>query len=240
MASLDQVVDFCDSRTRRSSIPDFDGAHNGLQVANSGQVRRIGAAVDAGMEPFRLAKEAGVDFLIVHHGIFWDLPVPLTGRHFRKLRCLLEGDCALYSSRLPLDCHPEIGNNAILARTLGVEAEEWILPFQGVPMVLTGRFSGSCDDLLARLERVFPKVLSIASGPACPQRVAFVTGSGGSVLPDLRAHGIDTLITGELKQHHFNLAQEESLNLFVCGHYATETFGVRALAEERSEERRVV
>src|SRR3954469_11820677 len=119
-ASLDDLVHYCDKRTRRSAFKDAPGAFNGLQVANQGRVTKIGAAVDAGVVPFQKAIAAGVDFLIVHHGMYWDMPRPLTGAVYERVATLVRGNCALYSNHLPLDGHPEIGNNALLAKQLGL------------------------------------------------------------------------------------------------------------------------
>src|SRR5579885_1801297 len=127
-ASLDALVRYCDRRTRRAAFKDAPGACNGLQVANDGRVTRIGAAVDAGVEPFRKAVAAGVDFLIVHHGMYWDMPRPLTGAVYQRVATLMRGHCALYSNHLPLDAHPEIGNNALLARQLGLAPVRGFLP----------------------------------------------------------------------------------------------------------------
>jgi len=121
MANLRDIVEFCDERSRQKEIPDFPGAMNGLQVANSGGVSKVGAAVDAGKVPFAKAVEAGIDFLIVHHGLFWDPPRPITDSNYKKLRILFDGDCAIYGCHVPLDCHPEIGNNVLLAKKLGLE-----------------------------------------------------------------------------------------------------------------------
>ncbi len=116
MVSLQSLVHACDERTRRAAFKDAPGAFNGLQVANEGQVTKIGAAVDAGLVPFERAVEAGVDFLIVHHGLYWDMPKPLVGTAYKRVATLVRGNCALYSNHLPLDAHPELGNNALLAK----------------------------------------------------------------------------------------------------------------------------
>jgi putative NIF3 family GTP cyclohydrolase 1 type 2 len=173
-------------------------------VANRGRVTRIGAAVDAGREPFRQAVAAGVDFLIVHHGLFWDPARPLTGAAYERVATLVEGGCALYSSHLPLDAHPRLGNNALLARQVGLRPKR---PFL---------------------------VRDVECGPARVGAVAFCSGSGNSAVPELGKAGADTLVTGELREEWFNRAQEEGLNLYCCGHYATEVHGVRALATELS------
>ena len=120
MAKLTDLVAYCDKRTRLAAFEDAPGARNGLQLANRGRVSKIGAAVDAGLVPFQRAVEADVEFLIVHHGMFWDMPRPLTGPVYNRLATLIHGDCALYSNHLPLDSHPQIGNNALLARQLGM------------------------------------------------------------------------------------------------------------------------
>ncbi|MEM0966741.1 MAG: Nif3-like dinuclear metal center hexameric protein [Verrucomicrobiota bacterium] len=236
MASLSEVVSFCDRRTRRRDIVDFAPAHNGLQLENDGTVTKIGAAVDAGEVPFRLAAERNIDFLIVHHGLYWVAPIPITGPHYRKTRLALENNLAVYGSHLPLDCHPEIGNNALLAKALGLTRIDTFLPYEGTPIGLVASSPESRQQLRSRLEQLFPShVIAIEEGSENPGKVAILTGSGSSAVEHLSEIGVDTLITGELKQHFFNIAQEERLNLFLCGHYRTETFGVRALAEEAAE-----
>lgn len=232
---LADVVQFCDERTRRTSIKDFNPVANGLQVANRGAVRKIGATVDAGLVPFQLALREGVDFLIVHHGLFWSPIAPVTGANYKKLKTLIEGGCALYASHLPLDCHPEIGNNSLLAKAIHLAPEKFFLEYEGNPIALLAKADLARSELRQRLEKQFPKVTAIEFGSEKPARVAILTGSGNSAVEELIRNGVDTLITGELKQQHFNYAQEHRLNLYVCGHYATETFGVRALAEEAAK-----
>jgi dinuclear metal center YbgI/SA1388 family protein len=232
MANLAELTAYCDQRTRRFEFTDAPGACNGLQVGNDGRVSRIGAAVDAGLEPFRRAVAAGVDFLIVHHGLHWDPPRPLTGPAYARLATLVRGNCAVYSSHLPLDAHPEIGNNAILARQLGCATSRGFLPNPGGPIGLIGACPLPRADLRARLESLYPRVTAIEFGSEDPREVAFCSGSGNSAVGELEAAGVDTLVTGELREEHFNRAQEAGLNLYLCGHYATETHGVRALAAE--------
>src|SRR6186997_2592810 len=120
-ATLEHLVSYCDKRTRRTAFKDAPGAFNGLQVANNGRVTKVGAAVDAGVVPFQKAIAARIDFLIVHHGMYWDMPRPLTGSVYERVATLVRGNCALYSNHLPLDGHPEIGNNALLANQLGLK-----------------------------------------------------------------------------------------------------------------------
>src|SRR3954463_1794746 len=131
MPQLSDLVAYCDRRTRRAAFKDSPGAFNGLQLANDGRVTKIGAAVDAGVVPFQKAVAAGIDFLIVHHGMYWDMPRPLTGPVYDRITTLVHGNCALYSNHLPLDAHPELGNNALLARQLGLKPKRGFLPNDG-------------------------------------------------------------------------------------------------------------
>lgn len=230
--ALDTLVAYCDRRTRRTAFKDAPGAWNGLQVANSGRVSRIGAAVDVGVVPFRAAAEAGVDFLIVHHGLYWDMPRPLVGSMYDRIATLVKGDCALYSSHLPLDGHPELGNNALLARQLGLRPARPFLVRDGEAIGCIASSRAGRAALRRRLEALYPRVVAIEYGSSAPRAIAFCSGSGNSAVPELRAAGVDTLVTGELREEWFTRAQEEKLNLYLCGHYATEVHAVQALAAE--------
>jgi dinuclear metal center YbgI/SA1388 family protein len=233
MPTTEEIVEYCNKRTGLPDFPDFPGAFNGLQVENNGQITRIGAAVDAGLIPFQKAVTEKVDFLIVHHGMYWDQPKPLTGPNYQKVKTLLDGNCALYSCHLPLDSHAEIGNSALLAQKLELSSTRTFAPYEGRDIGLIVKNPFTRSQLKERLSSLFPKgTTTIEYGSDQPKEIGIVTGSGSSVIPLLRASGIDTLITGELKQNFFNDAQEENLNLYCCGHYATETFGISALAEE--------
>jgi dinuclear metal center YbgI/SA1388 family protein len=236
MISTEDIVKFCNQRTNLSEIKDFPGAFNGLQIQNSGSVSKIGASVDAGLVPFQNAISKKIDFIITHHGIFWTPPIPLTGPAYEKTKLCIDHNLAVYGSHLPLDCHPEIGNNAILAQKLQLEPIASFLPYEGVDIGLITENNQSRKDLANRLNSLFPKgIHSMEFGSETPSTIAILTGSGQSAVDKILDAGADTLITGELKQHHFNLAQELKLNLYACGHYATETFGVDALAKEVAE-----
>lgn len=234
MATLQDLVEYCDQRTRRAAFKDAPGAQNGLQVANSGKVTRIGAAVDSGVIPFRKAAAAGIDFLLVHHGMYWDMPRPLVGPAYDRVATLIRSDCALYSCHLPLDAHPEIGNNALLARQLGLEPNRPFLVRDGEPIGWIADAASDRAALRAQLESLYPRVIAVECGSTSPKAVAFCSGSGNSAVPDLPREGVDTLVCGELREEWFNFAQEQQLNLYLCGHYATEVHGVRALAAELS------
>jgi len=233
MASLQEIVSFCDERVRRLEVTDFTGAENGLQFENDGTVTKIGAAVDAGLIPFQKAAKEGIDFLICHHGMFWDPPFPVTGALRRKYEVLLKNNLAVYGSHLPLDCHREIGNNAVIAQKLGLKVVDHFLEYKGNDIGFILEFDGDRATLQEKLLQLFPAGhTAIECGGDTPQRIALLSGSGASAVPVIKELGIDTLITGEVKQNAYNIAEEQSLNLYLCGHYATETFGVCALAAE--------
>ncbi len=239
MVSLQHLVDYSDKRTRRAAFKDFPGAHNGLQVANDGRVTRIGAAVDAGLVPFEKAVERGIDFLIVHHGLFWGGVQPLTGTAYQRVATLVRGNCALYSSHLPLDAHEEIGNNAIMARQLGLKTRRPLLFHEGEPIGWIAPNKLKRSQLCARLEELYPRVVVVDCGSATPKHIGFCTGGGNHAVPELVRAGCDTLVTGELREEWFNYAQENRLNLICCGHYATEVHGVKALAAELAKKFRL-
>jgi dinuclear metal center YbgI/SA1388 family protein len=237
MISLDELVAWSDRLLNIPAMADFPGADNGLQVANSGKVTRIGAAVDAGLVPFQKAVASGVDFLIVHHGLFWDRPYPFTGIRRDRLATLIQGDCALYSAHLPLDAHPQIGNNVLLAKEIGVVPCGQFGNYQGTPIGTLATWEGSEESLRQRLLALFPDTRSVLpTSPRPIRRIGILTGSGTSAVPQLPEYSIDLFITGELKQNCFNALQEMGIQAYVCGHYATEVFGVRALAELASQQ----
>jgi dinuclear metal center YbgI/SA1388 family protein len=236
MPSLTKLIDFCNKRLSIDTINDFPGSLNGLQVENDGRVSKVGAAVDAGLIPFQMASKKGIDFLIVHHGLFWTPPTPFTGVNYEKIKHCIDHNLAVYASHLPLDCHQEIGNNAILASKLELSPQGTFLNYEGNDIGLLTKYTETRDDLMASLQNIFPNgIIRMEFGPERPKQVAILTGSGQSAFNEIDRHEVDTFITGELKQNHFNLAQEMNLNVYTCGHYETETFGVKALAQEVAE-----
>ena len=236
MASLSDIVAYCNERLGLPGFPDFPGSENGLQVENAGSVTKVGAAVDAGEEPIAKAIEAGIDFLIVHHGLFWEPMQPIAGPNYRKIKKIIDSGCAIYSAHLPLDAHPEIGNNALLGKLLNLHKEGTFLPYEGEDIAWRGKGISTRGELLDQLKKLFPGgVTAIEKGPEELSSIAILTGSGTSVVPYLPKEGITTLVTGELKQNVYTFAQEYGLNLYCCGHYATETLGVTALQKEISQ-----
>lgn len=238
-ATLSALVDYCDRRTRRTAFKDAPGAFNGLQVGNNGRVTKIGAAVDAGLVPFQKAVAAGVDFLIVHHGMYWDMPRPLTGPVYARVATLVRGNCALYSNHLPLDGHPQIGNNALLAKELGLKPTRPFLVRDGEAIGCIAASKLTRAALRAKLNSNYQRVLALEYSSTAPRAIAFCSGSGNSAVPELIPAGVDTLVTGELREEWFNVAQEQKLNLYLCGHYATEVHAVKALAAELAKKFRL-
>jgi dinuclear metal center YbgI/SA1388 family protein len=228
---LAQIVRECDRLLRPDAFHDWDGAHNGLQVANNGRVRRLAAAVDASPATVELALAAGADLLLVHHGLFWTPRVPWTGTTHRLMRRLLEGDLAVYSAHLPLDAHPRLGNNAQLCAALGWPRAEPFFECRGALIGRRVRVRLAREALAARLRRaVSGAVKLIPAGPVVCRRVGVVSGAAGADLARVAAAGVDTFITGEGPHWTFALAEELGVNVFYAGHYATEMFGVKALA----------
>lgn len=233
MASLEEIVSFCDTRARAQEIKDFPGAFNGLQFANDGKVTKIGAAVDAGLVPFQKARAAGIDFLIVHHGMYWNGVQPVVDIEYKKNKLLIDANMAVYSCHLPLDAHSEIGNSALLAKAVGIQPSGSFASYEGADIGFVGTWTSDRKALKQALVEEFGSgITAMEFGSDTPSKICVCTGSGSSVIEEMKAADSDTLITGELKQHFFNIAQERELNLYMCGHYATETFGVKALASD--------
>jgi len=239
-ASLAAIVSHSDRILRTDEIGDYDGAANGLQVENSGAVTRIAATVDASLATVNLAIAAQADLLLVHHGLFWSKSHPWTGKKYELLRRLLENNLAVYSSHLPLDAHPRLGNNAQLAAALGLGKLNPFFVSHGEAIGFQSRARISRAELAKRLERATgAKSTLIPGGPEFCRRVGVVTGGAGGDLKQAASEGVDTFITGEGPHWTFALAEELGLNVLYGGHYATETFGVKALAAELSKRFRV-
>jgi dinuclear metal center YbgI/SA1388 family protein len=233
---LAELTAYLDEYLRVRGAADYGGAVNGLQVENSGEVGRLAVAVDAVQATIDVAATQGANLLIVHHGLFWDGNQPVTGRRYRRLRALLEGDVAVYSCHLPLDSHPEVGNNVVLARELGIEIHGPLGEYKGNPIGVWGTLDISREALAARLDHTLgSRIKLIAGGPERVKRVGVVTGGAGDELGAARALGLDAFITGEGAHHNYFDAEEGGINLYLGGHYATEVWGVRALGRHLEE-----
>lgn len=225
VAHLDGLLDL-------AAFEDYSGALNGLQVENPGTVTRIAAAVDAHLGTLEAAAAAGADFLLVHHGLFWSPMAPLTGAAWRKAKLCLDHGLAVYAAHLPLDAHPELGNTAGLAKALGLAGGEPWFEAKGRGIGLRFEVDLGRDELAARLERATGRATVLAGGPARVRSLGLVTGGAGGELAEAR--GVDTFLTGEGPHWTYGLALDLGMNVLYGGHYATETFGVKAVAAHLS------
>ncbi|HEU5210926.1 MAG TPA: Nif3-like dinuclear metal center hexameric protein [Longimicrobiales bacterium] len=233
---LHELVEYLNGYLRVTAIPDYPGALNGLQVEGTRDVRRLGVAVDASEASVRVAVRSDCDLLLVHHGLFWDGNRPVTDRRYRRLQPLIASGVALYAAHLPLDLHPEVGNNAQLARELGIDLKGTFGAYQGVDVGVWGECEITREALAARLDdRLGVRVHLMPGGPERIRTIGVITGGGGSSIGEAIAAGLDAFITGEGAHHTYFDAVEGGINVYYGGHYATETFGVRALAAHLAE-----
>jgi dinuclear metal center YbgI/SA1388 family protein len=234
MAALAEIVEYLDEALRIGEIADYPGALNGLQLENHGTVRKIVAAVDASLPVIEKACQAGRDaLLLVHHGMFWQGAQPVRGAFYRKLKSAMDHGLAVYSAHLPLDVHPRWGNNILLAQALGMENPQPFLDWKGLPVGLKGGWRGTRAELAARLEQAVAGPVHICPGGGGElATIGICTGGAGGEVARAAAAGIDAFVTGEGPHWSYPLAEELGVDLFYAGHYATETFGVRALAAD--------
>jgi dinuclear metal center YbgI/SA1388 family protein len=236
MASLSDIVSYTNDFLRIREIGDWDNALNGLQIENSGGITKIGAAVDASTRVMQAAAKQNVDLLIVHHGLFWPGLQPVTGVLRRQLELAFENNIALYSAHLPLDLHPEVGNNAQLAAALGLRSNQPFFEEKGQLIGLKARASLSRDEVDRKLQKALSgPVKAFMFGPKKTGAIGIITGGAGSEIYKVAQEGIDTFITGEAPHWAVVAADELAMNLVLGGHYATEVFGVKALAAHLSK-----
>ena len=240
MASLAEIVSYSDRFLRIREIGDWDNALNGLQIENSGRVTRIGAAVDVSTRVLTEAQSRTIDLLIVHHGLFWPGLQPIRGALRRQLRLAFENDIALYSAHLPLDIHPRVGNNAQLVAALGLRSPRPFLKGKGQPVGLKVRGSLPRSELVRKLQKALNSSVKVLDfGPKQTRAIGIVTGAAGSEIYRVAEDNIDTFITGEAPHWAAVAAEELGVTLLLGGHYATEVFGVKALAAYLSKRFRV-
>jgi dinuclear metal center YbgI/SA1388 family protein len=239
------VAAYTDELLQTAITPDYPNAVNGLQLDNQSDVRGIAAAVDFSTRAIRGAAENGANFLIVHHGMFWGGVSPFTGPAYRTIRSLVENDIAVYSSHLPLDRHPKLGNNALLAAELGLSPSGSFARYEDSFIGVSGESDIETSSLITRA-RNFAKSYGEIRTSTIPagrrtKRWAICTGAGASAetLSEAYTAGIDTLIVGEGPHWTAIYAEEHELAIIYAGHYATETLGVRALAQHLADRYKV-
>ena len=238
MAARDEILSYCDDLLDSGSFDDY--GPNGLQVPGRSEVTRVATGVSANLETLERAIEGGAELVLTHHGLLWgDELAPLSVPMAARLRALLCSEVSLAAYHLPLDAHPEIGNNALLRDALDLEADE--RPFgraKGSAVGLIGRASEpiGLHELRRRLSQaVGREPLVFDAGPDRISTVGIVTGSGGFALAEAGPLGLDALVTGEPSEPVMGEAREYGVHFLAGGHYATETFGIRRLGELAAE-----
>jgi dinuclear metal center YbgI/SA1388 family protein len=236
MAACRDVIGYLDSILDPAAYDDY--GPNGLQVPGRDEIESVATGVSANAELFARAREEGVDLVLVHHGLFWaGPPRPLDNASKRRLQLLFDADLALAAYHLPLDGHLEVGNNALLAKAIGATE---LAPF-GAHRRATIGVRATLDPIrpAALVERVAAATerepLAFTDGPDPVRSVGIVSGAGADYLDEAIAAGLDALVTGEPTERSMSRAREAGIHFVAAGHYATETFGVRALGERLAE-----
>jgi dinuclear metal center YbgI/SA1388 family protein len=233
---LEAAFHYLDDFLGIHDFPDYPSALNGLQVEGRGEVETICAAVDSSLATIQEAASIGADLLLVHHGLFWSGLVPVTGPMYRRLGALMEGGVALYAAHLPLDAHAEVGNCAILARELEVDVKGRFGEYEGAEIGWWGEVEMGREAFGSRVSEVVGgSVRTIPGGPEEVGKVGVITGGGGGYIAEAARKGLDALVTGEGGHHTYFDAMEYGVNVFYAGHYATETWGVKAVAAHLAE-----
>ncbi len=216
----------------------FDVSNNGLQLEGNPIISRLAVAVDMSLHNIEAAVASGADMLLTHHGLFWSKPLMIVGPHAKRVRTALEGNLSLYAAHLPLDAHPEVGNNIMMAKALGLHN---IQPF-GLTKGKTIGFWGELpleqgvQDFADRIQKLTGEICLVhAGGEPLIKRVGIISGSASEHIPEAAALGLDTFLTGEPKHATFHDSFEYGINTLYAGHYETEVFGVRALAATLEE-----
>jgi dinuclear metal center YbgI/SA1388 family protein len=242
MPPLDQLSTFLDATLDIARIPDYPNAVNGVQLANVGDIQRIATAVDFSTETISGAIDTGARLLLVHHGMFWGGVQPLTEHRHKRLWMLVTHDVAVYSAHLPLDVHPEIGNNALLAARLGLVPSGGFATFQSIDVGVSGESEVPTRTLADRAGALASEFKgTLVATPFANDRVTrrwgICSGAGAdaSSLREAARRGLDTVIVGEGPHHTAIEARELGIVVLYAGHYATETLGVRALGDRLAE-----
>jgi len=232
LAARDDILEYARELLDLDAYDDYGPM--GMQVVGGDDVAKIAAGVSSSRELFERAAEAGAQLLIVHHGLFWQNDPRIVDRQMRgRLEALFRGDITLAAYHLALDAHPDLGNNALLARELGVGALERVLEWG-----FGGRLDPplAIDQLAQRLHEATgqePRVFD--GGPDRIERVAVITGGAARLFPQIAATGYDAFVTGEPAEPTLHAARELRTHFLAGGHYATETSGIKALAEKLAE-----
>jgi dinuclear metal center YbgI/SA1388 family protein len=246
MAPLAAIVRYLDRVLRTEEIPDYPGALNGLQLSGTADVRRIAAAVDFSADTARQATAADAQLLVVHHGMFWGAPQPIVGSRYDAIAPLIANGIGVYSSHLPLDLHPDIGNNVLLARSLGLRPTGGFATYKGMEIGVRGEGEIHTATLLERVRSFSQQwgghvIASAFPDSRITRNWGICTGAGADTdtIREAASRGLDTMIVGEGPHHGAVQARDLDIVIMYAGHYATETLGVRALADRLAREFRI-
>lgn len=232
----EELVSYLDEYLRLNEIKDY--GPQGLQVeTDNDEINKIALAVDVAPEILHTAVAWDADMLLVHHGILWRSVERIAGPLGQRVRLMMKHGLNLYAAHLPLDAHPEVGNNAVLADMFGLREVSWWFAPMGTDLAVSGivepvpleTFVGRVNDLLQTEARV------LAHGPSRVHRLAILSGAGAGEVGLAQALGADTFLTGETSHAQFYAASDYGLNVIFAGHYATETVGVQALGAHLAE-----
>ena len=228
MTKLNEIVGFLDDYLKIKSIPDYPNAYNGLQAGEDIEIKTVAAAVDADIDSIKEAIEKNVDLLIVHHGLFWQGVEPLTGSWREKCNLILESGICIYSSHIPLDIHPEVGNSALLAKALNLKNIKACHPWKGVNLAIKGNLNNSGQGLTQKLQSLLgKKPTALLHGEEIIDELYIITGGAGGELANLFKTGAKNFLTGEGSHWNTVYAKENKMNLFLAWHYLNETFGIK-------------
>jgi dinuclear metal center YbgI/SA1388 family protein len=232
LADRDEILAFASELLDLDAYPDYGPM--GLQVAGAQVVSRLACGVSASLELFERAASSGAQMLLVHHGLLWDRdPRVIDDAARRRLKALFDADMTLAAYHLALDAHPEVGNNALLARELGIDPSE---SFAEIGFGGQLDEPASLDEFAARVrEKVGGEPIVFPYGPERIERAVVVTGGAARYLADSAREGYDLFLTGEAAEPTLHTAQELGIHFVAAGHYATERIGIRALTERLAE-----
>jgi dinuclear metal center YbgI/SA1388 family protein len=237
MAARDEIVAHVDELLEIERFDDY--GPNGLQVPGSAEVRKVASGVSAHRDLIERSLAAGAQLLLVHHGLFWEsLPLALSEQMAERLRIALSAGLSIAAYHLPLDAHPEVGNNALLCERLGFEAAGTFAEVRGRDIGVIGCTTQGvkAGELVRRVREMLGREpLVFDAGPETVRSVGLVSGAGAGEIHDAVRLGLDALVTGEPAEHAMADAREGGIHFIAAGHYATETLGVRRLGELVSE-----
>ena len=237
MVERDELAAYLNSFLQCDDFSDL--GPNGLQVEGKPQINKIVTAVSVGVELFERAIEKKADALLVHHGIIWNFERPLyKGGYKKRVKLLLENELNLFGYHLPLDAHPQVGNNAVMARRLGVRDLEPFGEYHGKYVGFKGKLPAlPVQELIALMRKeINPDLLHFDYGPQDIRTIGIISGGAQKNVNDAVAEGLDLFLTGEVSEHILNYVKEEGIHFVAAGHYATERFGVLALGSHLTEQ----